>query len=137
MNKRIFRELFQPDRTSVLTRWPYFIANIWLALFAGLAAVTMPVYPDFFGFPYSSSYFLTYIVVAGGLFIWCSVNILAKRLRDIGFTMAYNTAILYTVIDTLLMWRTDYLIVDLISFAVTILIILVPSGYLTKKELSA
>ncbi|KLO01982.1 hypothetical protein ABN09_13090 [Morganella morganii] len=73
-------------------------------------------------------------MVAGGLFIWCSVNILAKRLRDIGFTMAYNTAILYTVIDTLLMWRTDYLIVDLMSFAVTILIILVPSGYLTKKN---
>lgn len=134
MNKRIFRELFQPDRTTVLTRWPYFIANIWLALFAGLAAITMPVYPDLFGFPYSSSYFLAYIVVAGGLFIWCSVNILAKRLRDIGFSMAYNTAILYTVIDALLVWRTDYLIVDLISFAVTIMIVLVPSGYLNKKN---
>lgn len=51
--------------------------------------------------------------------------------------MAYNTAVLYTVIDMLLMWRTDDLIVDLLSFAVTILIILVPSGYLTKKELSS
>lgn len=137
MNEQIFRKLFKPDRTSVLMRWPYFIANLWLGMFAGLAAITMPVYPDLLGFPYSSSYFLIYIGIAGSLFVWCSVNILAKRLRDIGFTMAYNTAILYNVIDTLLVWRTDYFIVDLLSLAVTILIILTPSGYLNKKELSA
>lgn len=137
MNEQIFRKLFKPDRTSVLMRWPYFIANLWLGMFAGLAAITMPVYPDLLGFPYSSSYFLIYIGIVGSLFVWCSVNILAKRLRDIGFTMAYNTAILYNVIDTLLVWQTDYFIVDLISLAVTILIILTPSGYLNKKELSA
>ncbi|EGT3624319.1 hypothetical protein FAQ20_19275 [Morganella morganii] len=136
MHKQIFRELFKPDSTSVLARWTYFIANLWLGLFTGLAVLTMPVYPDLLGFPYSSFYFFSYIAVASGIFLWCSVNILAKRLRDIGFTMACNAAILYTVIDLLLIWQTDYLIVDLISIAITIMIMLIPAGYLNKKEIS-
>lgn len=125
----ILKDFFVINGTATIARMRFFIYNLSIIVIAYF----LPFLPALFNIEFSFSYFILTLVFVV-VFSYISVNILAKRFRDIGMSTPYNIALTYTFFELLLVLKYSSLICDIVSYAVIALICIIPSGYMAKKH---
>lgn len=124
----VLKDFFIINGTATIARLRYFIYNL-----ATLAILfSLPFLPGLFNVDFSFNYFIfTMIFVV--IFSFVTINLCAKRFRDIGISTPYNLAITYTLVDLLCTLKFNSFAFDAASYAVMALICIIPSGYVNKS----
>ncbi len=124
----VLRDFFIINGTSKIARMRYFIYN--LVILAIL--FSLPFLPELFNVEFSFNYFI-FTMAFVVIFYFITINLCAKRFRDIGISTPYNLAIIYTFVDLLFTFKFNNFACDALSYAVMALICIIPSGYMNKS----